>query len=307
MSDQKHLQSDLLKGVSRSFYLSLKFLPHPMRGAASIGYLLARTSDTLADSLNTTSDQALSYLEHFEQQVLGDKPIQPWPSPLLSQIDHLHEKRLLEQYPYIIQALHSLPSSEQKLIHKVLKTIISGQKFDLVYFSNASSENVISLADDAALIDYTQKVAGSVGLFWTELGFLTLGNTFSHSSAEELTILAESYGRGLQMVNILKDLHHDLQMGRCYLPVSKPKNHDELFGQYLKGHETAFHQLLDGLSYASKLHCKRLRIASALPAKIGLLTLDKLSIDAKTFLQKPPKIPRWRVYELIFKQLFGFP
>jgi farnesyl-diphosphate farnesyltransferase len=46
------LETEVLKGVSRSFYLSLRLLPLPMRRAAGIAYLLARTSDTIADSVS---------------------------------------------------------------------------------------------------------------------------------------------------------------------------------------------------------------------------------------------------------------
>ncbi|GIT41826.1 MAG: hypothetical protein Ct9H300mP10_08360 [Methanobacteriota archaeon] len=40
----------ILKGTSRSFYLSLKQLPSGVRSQLGLLYLLARTSDTIADS-----------------------------------------------------------------------------------------------------------------------------------------------------------------------------------------------------------------------------------------------------------------
>src|SRR6478752_5599722 len=40
----------LLKAVSRSFYLSLRILPAPLRDPLSLGYLLARATDTIADT-----------------------------------------------------------------------------------------------------------------------------------------------------------------------------------------------------------------------------------------------------------------
>nr|MBR9810877.1 squalene/phytoene synthase family protein [bacterium] len=43
------LSRKVLKDVSRSFYLSLRFLPKGFRAPTSIGYLLARASDTIAD------------------------------------------------------------------------------------------------------------------------------------------------------------------------------------------------------------------------------------------------------------------
>ncbi|SVA95754.1 uncharacterized protein METZ01_LOCUS148608, partial [marine metagenome] len=40
----------ILEGTSRSFYLSLKELPSGVRSQVGLLYLLARTSDTIADS-----------------------------------------------------------------------------------------------------------------------------------------------------------------------------------------------------------------------------------------------------------------
>ena len=40
----------ILKSVSRSFYLTIKFLPRPLREPVSLAYLLARATDTIADT-----------------------------------------------------------------------------------------------------------------------------------------------------------------------------------------------------------------------------------------------------------------
>ncbi|HBM77415.1 MAG TPA: farnesyl-diphosphate farnesyltransferase, partial [Verrucomicrobiales bacterium] len=44
------LSTDILKAVSRSFYLTLRLLPSEFRAPLSLGYLLARLSDTIADA-----------------------------------------------------------------------------------------------------------------------------------------------------------------------------------------------------------------------------------------------------------------
>ena len=41
---------DLLRATSRSFYLTLRVLPGGVRPQISLAYLLARTSDTIADA-----------------------------------------------------------------------------------------------------------------------------------------------------------------------------------------------------------------------------------------------------------------
>jgi farnesyl-diphosphate farnesyltransferase len=42
--------TDLLKATSRSFYLTLRVLPAAVRPQISLAYLLARTTDTIADT-----------------------------------------------------------------------------------------------------------------------------------------------------------------------------------------------------------------------------------------------------------------
>ena len=44
------LLTDILESVSRSFYLTLKMLPAAVRPQIGLAYLLARTSDTIADT-----------------------------------------------------------------------------------------------------------------------------------------------------------------------------------------------------------------------------------------------------------------
>ena len=41
---------DLLKQVSRSFYLTLRVLPHSINEQLRLAYLLARAADTVADT-----------------------------------------------------------------------------------------------------------------------------------------------------------------------------------------------------------------------------------------------------------------
>jgi len=48
-ASRDRLLKDVLKGVSRSFYLTLRVLPKNLRDPIGVAYLLARTADTLTD------------------------------------------------------------------------------------------------------------------------------------------------------------------------------------------------------------------------------------------------------------------
>src|SRR5881394_1712783 len=46
----RRLQTAILRSVSRSFYLSIRFLPAPLREPVALAYLLARATETVADT-----------------------------------------------------------------------------------------------------------------------------------------------------------------------------------------------------------------------------------------------------------------
>src|SRR3989442_1137444 len=52
----------LLASVSRSFYLSIKALPRDVRAPIGLAYLLARATDTIADSANASAAVRLKHL-----------------------------------------------------------------------------------------------------------------------------------------------------------------------------------------------------------------------------------------------------
>src|SRR5260370_38568721 len=49
-SASARLRMAILRSVSRSFYLSIRFLPVRLRQPVALAYLLARTTDTVADT-----------------------------------------------------------------------------------------------------------------------------------------------------------------------------------------------------------------------------------------------------------------
>src|ERR1039458_9195328 len=52
--------NDLLKATSRSFYLTLRVLPGAIRPQIGVAYLLARTTDTIADTDLVPLEQPLA-------------------------------------------------------------------------------------------------------------------------------------------------------------------------------------------------------------------------------------------------------
>ncbi len=297
------LGKKVLKGVSRSFYLTLRMLPVAMREAASVGYLLARTSDTLADTAFTSVPARLESLMLFAGAVGGDSDAPRWDGSLVETIADPKERRLLEYSEEIFQWLHTLPSAEAELVRDVVKTIVSGQALDLERFGHATHEAPVALESDAMLEDYAWRVAGCVGEFWTKLGFLTSGQNYSTASESVLLEKGASYGKGLQLVNILRDVVEDLSVGRCYLPVDDPNDIQAVLASHAIWCERALVAVADGDAYAETLHSRRLRAATALPALIARKTLQPLRGATWQNLAERIKIPRSEVYLSLFHSL----
>ncbi|MEX1049740.1 MAG: squalene/phytoene synthase family protein [Akkermansiaceae bacterium] len=298
------LEKQVLKGVSRSFYLTLRLLPGPMRGAASLAYLLARTSDTLADTAAAPVALRMECLRLFAAAVAGGRAAPRWPDSFLTTIEDPRERHLLELCGDLIHWLRALDRTEAALVREVVEIIISGQTLDLERFATASREQPVALPDDNVLEDYAWRVAGCVGAFWTKLGFLTLGGGFSTAGEDELLERGIAYGKGLQLVNILRDLPADLENGRCYLPVADPHNLPALLASHGRWLVRARAWAGEGETYAATLGSRRLRAATVLPALLARKTLGSLEGASWEDLQARLKIPRRAVYQALLQAFF---
>jgi farnesyl-diphosphate farnesyltransferase len=304
---KRELEKDVLKGVSRSFYLTLRLLPAPMRGAASLGYLLARTSDTLADTAAAPVELRLRCLQEFAAAVAGHAAAPRWPFSFLNATKDPRERHLLECSGEILEALAALGDAEAALVREVVEIIIGGQNLDLERFAHASRAQPVALEDDAALEDYAWRVAGCVGAFWTKLGFLTMEHEFSKTPEAGLIERGIAFGKGLQLVNILRDLPADLENGRCYLPVADPRDLQEVLAAHRRWLPQAASWVKEGENYAATLRSRRLRAATILPALIARKTLEPLKDASWEQLGARIKVPRSAVYLALLRGFFSSP
>jgi farnesyl-diphosphate farnesyltransferase len=129
-----------------------------------------------------------------------------------------------------------------------------------------------------------------VGEFWTRICTLHLSPQPA-VPLEELIAKGIRFGKGLQLVNILRDLPADLRLGRCYLP-APDLNRFSLQPKDLldPATEQRLRPLYNDLLNEAEDHLKvawayvldlprswiRVRLACALPVLIGVNTLNKL-------------------------------
>ena len=208
----------LLKAVSRSFYLSMVWLPPAMRRGIALGYMLARATDSVADTSTAAAGDRVEVLRRMGQAVAGDLA-EPELAELLRLLrDDMADRQekpaeatLLRRFGECLAMLRQVSGEERRLIRKVLATIVEGQLWDLTYFSGRPA-----VESDDETHRYTYMVAGCVGEFWTELGLATMGAGFCNPERREIMVQAGvRYGRGLQLVNILRDMAEDAARGRA--------------------------------------------------------------------------------------------
>jgi farnesyl-diphosphate farnesyltransferase len=209
--------TSLLRDTSRSFYLTLRALPAAIRPQIGLAYLLARTTDTIADTALVPLEQRLEALQRLRERIQGVLSARLDFGELARYQGSSAERVLLEQCETSLGLLQDLPPPDQQRIREVLDIITSGQELDLRRFSGASRKKVLALLTPAELDDYTYRVAGCVGEFWTKM---CRAHLFPAATLDDAALLANGvrFGKGLQLVNILRDLPADLRQGRCYLP-----------------------------------------------------------------------------------------
>lgn len=308
---RSELGGPILAAVSRSFYLSIRLLPEKIRAPIGLAYLLARTSDTIADSASAAVALRLAHLDSFEAMIQGTGNRLPLPKLQedLAPGCNEGERVLLGQIGPCLDWLETLDSFDQAAIRAVLTTIIRGQRLDLQRFADAGPGHLVALRSRAELDEYTWLVAGCVGEFWTRVCLHWLPR-FSRLAEDELTRCGRDFGKGLQLVNILRDLPADLRQGRCYLPEedvpdpgtlrSEPAMARPAFAHWLA---RAREQTAEGARYVQAVRPARVRMACFLPWSLGVQTLDLLEQHPPLDSEVRVKVPRRRVYRTMITAL----
>ncbi len=305
----------LLRDVSRSFYLTLRVLPEPLRPQISVAYLLARATDTIADTTVMPQADRVRMLQHLRLGFAQKDPAITQPAVLeiapMAKRAAQHQVREAERHLLLnldrcFSALSSMTDGDRGRIADLMDVIIAGQIFDLTRFPGDSVSELTSLEADDELDWYTYMVAGCVGEFWTKMCLAHIP-ALSGWDARQMTEWGVRFGQGLQLVNILRDISVDLQHGRCYLPVSNPRDlldpdrFELVRPVYHRWLDTALACLSDGWKYTLRIpwHQPRLRLACILPIWIGLLTISRLRRVNPLDPRQHVKITRGEVYQIV--------
>src|ERR1700738_4125799 len=310
------LRGSILASVSRSFYLSIRLLPKKLRDPVSLGYLLARASDTIADTTELPIDLRTEKLRlvarGIQGEALGDA-IVDLSAALAPLQKHKAEGALIKSLQPCLDWLEQSDVLDREEVRAVLEQINRGQILDLERFRDP--KRLVALATSGELDEYTYLVAGSAGEFWTRLCFRHL-RKFATRSEDEMLGMGKRYGMGLQLINILRDAGTDLRAGRCYFPndelavaAMEPcqilRETDRFQSIYRRWLDKAEQGIKSGVEYARAIRNTRVRIATALPALIGARTIALLRNAGATTLRRHVKVSRKEVRAIVSSLAFS--
>lgn len=207
------LQDILLEGVSRTFALTIPQLPEGLYSPVANAYLLCRIVDTIEDEVALDADQKKHFCKQFIKIVKTGENSEKFAeelAPLLSDQTIPAEHSLIHLTPRVITITHSFAAKQIEALAECVETMANGMPVFQALDLHAGLKTMTDMDD------YCYYVAGCVGEMLAKL--------FCHYSPQinqhhdELLKLSVSFGQGLQMTNILKDIWDDAKRGVCWLP-----------------------------------------------------------------------------------------
>ena len=213
MLNDDALQAQLLEGVSRTFALTIPQLPPELARPVSNAYLLCRIVDTIEDEIALDGAAKRVFCERFARVVYGSDNAESLTialAPRLSANTLPAEHALIGVMPRVIAITHSFEAEQRAALATCVATMARG----MAAFQDRDLRCGLATLEEMGL--YCYYVAGVVGEMLTKLFCLYSPEIARHR--EEMLRLAVSFGQGLQMTNILKDLWDDQSRGVCWLP-----------------------------------------------------------------------------------------
>lgn len=197
----------MLPRVSRTFALCIPLLPSGLEYATLVAYLVCRVADTIEDATSLDGGEK-GRLLHTWAQALEDGASETlgrvFPQPVSD------DERLVNHADVVWREFHRLPAAHREAVRPWVREMCGG----MAEFAQRPPGGIGTLED---LDRYTYYVAGTVGHLLTRL-FRLHDPRPARRRYERLEALATSFGRGLQLTNIIKDVSDDRRRGLSFIP-----------------------------------------------------------------------------------------
>ncbi|HEX5657260.1 MAG TPA: squalene/phytoene synthase family protein [Polyangiales bacterium] len=205
-----------LVAVSRTFSKPIQMLPGDLEVAVTCGYLLCRIADTIEDHPAVPRGLKDGMFEMF----LGTLEHRGEAQKLASAFEEIEgddaELNAARNFPRVMRVFHKLPESMQVIVSRWTAEMARGMS--LYTHREPGADGFVALYTTEDLERYCYYVAGTVGHMLTELFIDELGDKMDPETTSDLRHHAESFGAGLQLVNILKDVTDDRARRWSFIP-----------------------------------------------------------------------------------------
>jgi len=163
----------------------------------------------------------LDFLSQLKGQFVGDQIVWGQVQDIQRALGPLQkdsaERVLLERLEQCFRLFLDFSPDDRRRIQRLMTTLTQGMEMDLSVFPGQTAEDLTALKTVDDLDRYTYYVAGCVGEFWTDL-MCAHRKALASWNVRDMSAVGVRFGKGLQLTNIVKDVAHDLQQGRCYVP-----------------------------------------------------------------------------------------
>ncbi len=266
---------EILPQVSRTFALSIRFLPGNLGRAVLCAYLICRIADTVEDdpaaSPQTKTHLLDQLLACFESAHLSEH----YPAMVRNVTGEAAHLTLVQHTDQVFSLYRSLPPASRKSIcHWVTEMVEGMQKFVNLH------PNGIRIQTLDEYREYCYYVAGTVGYLLTELWY-EHSPSVDRKTYDTLLKTCAAFGEGLQTVNILKDIAWDAEHeNSIYIPQQTLLSHGS-------SHETLLHPEYLPFNHTSIKSLVELAWSDLDQAAEYLLQIPKAAIPIRMFCILP--------------------
>ena len=300
--------------VSRTFAINIGVLRGNLYRSVLLVYLTCRIVDTVEDAPTLPGTSKVRFLQRFSKIVKeGDwEPLlQKWIDDLMKEgLDGApHDVDLIRHSMDVIGCFKQLPPEYQRAGERLFGVMTYGMADYIQRFP----DNRIALVDVNDLEQYCYYVAGVVGEFLQDAFYETCKIPSYRSKIFRQQ--CSSYGLGLQITNIAKDIFKDYQRGQRYFPLSFLQaaglNEDKFLGEertpgmleaYKLLLQQAHSRLNDGYELVKMIHRRhvRIRLFCLWPLWMAFETLKTLGQNMNLlYSPEDAKISRQQVKKIL--------
>ncbi len=204
---------EILPQVSRTFSLSIRFLPGHLGRSVLVAYLICRIADTLEDDPIASVDRKILWLDQLLDCFDNPTVAEDFPSAAQGVTGEPAHVQLVHHTNLVFAYFRSLPERSQQRVHHWVSEMVQGMKKFVILHPHG-----IRIQTLHEYKEYCYYVAGTVGYLLTDL-WHQHSPTIGSAEYQVLLTRCAAFGEALQTVNILKDIAWDVEHeNSIYIP-----------------------------------------------------------------------------------------